>query len=218
MGLVACSFHGMHAMGGTIPVTSDSGGFNFTLTASSDVLTITYTDVTLSTINGISPVGGPISGTFSPATVNVISSNPAPPSSGGLTTYVVSEPGAGATKFFGTTMVAETTNQVATGFSYGGILGLNGVISSVVSPFLETSGTSPIIYDFSPFATQGAKILLSYIAVNSNFADTIANNGTISGTGSFSEIVPEPTSMTLLGIGMASVLAFRRRLARPVVS
>jgi len=220
LGLSACSFGEMNAMAGTVPVTSDGGGFNFTLTASSGVLTITYSDVSLTSINGTSPAGGPITGTFSTATVDVLSSSPSPPSSGGLTTYVLSEPGLGATKSFGTTLVGETKNQVSSGFSLGGTLSFSGLITSVVSPLIETPGTSPTIYSLAPLGNPGSVILLTYNSVGHSFGSAIASNGTISGTGSFTEIagVPEPASMALLGIGMTCFLAFRRYFVRPVVS
>ncbi len=65
---------------------------------------------------------------------------------------------------------------------------------------------------------------LTYNKVDADFATVIANGGTITGTGAFTEVgnvVPEPSSIALLGIGLSGVLAFRRyfkRFKRTVVA
>ena len=67
-----------------------------------------------------------------------------------------------------------------------GFLNLNGTVTSVISPDLETTGSSPTIYDFSPF-TKGGIMSLTYNQAGVDFANIIANGGTVTGTGGFSE-------------------------------
>jgi hypothetical protein len=72
-------------------------------------------------------------------------------------------------------------------------------------------------YDFSAFTTPGGRINIaltatSYTGGASSFNGVITTVGaSATGSGSFSQIaVPEPASMSLLGIGMCSLFAYRR--------
>ena len=53
---------------------------------------------------------------------------------------------------------------------------------------------------------------LTYNQAGVDFAAIIASGGSVTGTGGFSELAtaPEPTSFSLLGIGMTAFLAYRR--------
>jgi hypothetical protein len=97
-----------------------------------------------------------------------------------------------------------------------GFLNLKGSITSVVTPLLETTATSPTVYDFSRFSA-GNSIIQTYNKVGADFAAMIAGGGTITGTGGFSEVaiaVLEPTSLSILGIGMMAFLMYRREFDR----
>ena len=101
-------------------------------------------------------------------------------------------------------------------------------LTSAVAPaalpnFLNISGTVTGVptnnnptYDFSPFAPGGGMINVTLTATNfgggaTNFATLISTvGGTATGNGSFSQIVPEPATLSLLGIGMSGLVAFRR--------
>jgi hypothetical protein len=218
VGLVACSFGAANAMAGTVLVTSDGGNFDFSMTATTTggVTTVdfTYSDVTLTSVNGPgSPAGFPVASTFDPASLTLTGSVPTPPSIAGFTTYTFTEPAGGLAIFGdGTGTNAETLNHVTSGFSFGGTMSVNGTVAVVPThTIMETSGTSPTSYNFSPLGDPGSAILLTYNNVGATFGETIANGGTITGTGSFTEQagVPEPSSMALLGIGLSSLIALR---------
>lgn len=218
-GLLACSFGSMNATAGTVPVFQDAGTYNFTLTSNgAGQVTISYSDVLLTQING--PVSPLIASTLGTTTLDVTNTVSAPP----LTSYTLSQPTAGS-KTFGTggILTATLDYKLTGGFAINpGFLNLVGSVTSVPAPLLETTGTSPTIYDFSPFSTPGNVMTMSYTEAGANFAAVIASGGTISGTGGFSEIaataVPEPSSLALLGIGMTAFLAYRRVFKRSVVA
>jgi PEP-CTERM motif len=211
--LLACSVGISNATAGTEMVTSDGGTFDFTLTSNGHgSVTITDTFALLTTINGALPAGGPVAATFADitATVNLLVS--APP----VTSYSLS---GSSSKTYGdgtgsnATLGYSLTSAVAINPSF---LNVDGKETGVSSPLLETSGTSPTIYNFSDFAS-GASLTETYTSVGANFASVIANGGTITGTGAFTDAVnatPEPSSMALLGIGVTAVLAFRRVFKR----
>jgi hypothetical protein len=212
-GLLACSVGATNAMAGTVDVISDAGTFNFTLTSNGHgSITITDTLASLTTINGAVPAGGPVAATFADVTATVTLLVSAPP----VTTYSLS---GSSSKTYGDGSISNAalgyslTSAVAVNPSF---LNVYGTVTGVGSPLLETSGTSPTIYNFSDFAT-GGNLTETYTSVGANFASVIANGGTIIGTGAFAEAItstPEPSSMALLGIGMAVAVAFRRVFKR----
>jgi hypothetical protein len=215
-GLLACSFGPLSARAGTVLVTEDEGTFSFNMTSDGkgDV-TFSYSNVLLTTINDSLISTGSIASTFDTATVQVLSTVSAPP----FTTYTMTETTPGQ-KIYGTGAgsidSAILDNQVVNATAVNpGFLNLNGTITSVVSPLLETTATSPTVYSFADFAS-GNHITLTYNKVNADFASVIANGGTITGTGGFTAVasVPEPASMALLGVGMTCLLAYRRYFSR----
>jgi hypothetical protein len=211
--LLACSVGISNATAGTEMVTSDAGTFNFTLTSNGHgSITITDTLALLTTINGAVPAGGPVAATFADVTATVTLLVSAPP----VATYSLS---GSSSKTYGdgsisnATLGYSLTSAVAINPSF---LNVTGKITGVSSPILETSGTSPTIYNFSNYASGGS-LTETYTSVGANFASVIANGGTITGTGAFAQAVssvPEPSSMALFGIGMTAVVAFRRVFKR----
>jgi len=225
--LVVCGFGATEARAGSVLVTEDAGTYNFVLTSDgAGNVAITYSGVSLTTINGASIPGGSIAATFEGDALTVTSTTTTViPSVGTVTSYTFSEFPAG-TKSFGTGaggISVATLNYSATGGSTGPIstqfLNLVASVTGVSSPLLETAATSPTIYDFSPFK-PGGDMTLSYSMAGSDFAAVIKNGGTIRGTGGFTELdaVAEPASFALLGIGMTGFLAFRRFLKRMAIT
>jgi hypothetical protein len=222
-GLLAGSVIPLSAKAGTVLVSEDEGTYSYQLTSDGhgDV-TISYSNVLLTTINGSLISTGSIASTFATSTVQVVSAVSASP----FTSYVFSEPTPGAKSFgtgTGSIDTAVLDNKIVSGFAVNpGFLNLNGTISSVISPLLETTATSPTVYSFMEF-NAGNSLTLTYNKVGADFASVIANGGTITGTGGFSEVataVPEPASMALLGVGLTCLLAYRRRYlsSRPNLS
>jgi hypothetical protein len=215
--LLACSVGVTNGMAGTEIVTSDAGTFNFTLTSNGHgLVSIHDTLALLTTINGNVPVGGPVVATFPDITSSATLLVSAPP----VTTYSWA---GSSSKTFGdgtgsnATLQYSLTSAVAINPSF---LNIYGTVTGVTSPHLETTGTSPTIYDFSKFESGGS-MTETYTSTGANFASVIANGGTISGTGAFTESissVPEPNSMALLGIGMTAMVAFRRYFRRDVTA
>lgn len=212
-GLLACSVGVTNGMAGTVMVTSDAGTFNYTLTSNGlGSITITQTGAALTSINGVLTAGGPVAASFADvtATVGVLVSSPP------VTIYSLS---GSSSKTFGdgsisdATLTYSLTSAVAINPSF---LNVYGTVTGVTSPLLETTATSPTIYNFSGFA-GGGSLTRTYTDVGADFAAIIANGGTVSGTGAFADSiasVPEPTSIALLGIGMTAVIAFRRIFKR----
>jgi PEP-CTERM motif len=218
-GLLACSFGSMNATATTVPVFQDAGTYNFTLTSNgAGQLTISYTDVLLTQING--PVSPAITATLATATIDVTTTVSTPP----LTSYTLSQPTAGVKSFGTDALQTATLNYaMASGFAVNpGFLNLVGSVTGVPAPLLETTSTSPTIYDFSPFGTGSNVMTMTFNEAGANFASVIANGGTIVGTGGFSEIavsaIPEPSSFALLGIGVTAFLAYRRVFKRTFVA
>jgi PEP-CTERM motif-containing protein len=193
-------------------VTEDAGTFNFVLTADGHGhFSIDYTNAELTTINNAAIATGSIAALLPAVANHTVTSTV---TTGVLTSYTLTQP-APSDKFFGVGAGAidtahlqyELTSGVAIDPSF---LNLRGTIVGVPATLLETTATSPTVYDFSPYLA-GGEITRTYTDVGANFAAVIANGGTIIGTGAFSDqALPEPSSFALLGIGITAFLAYRR--------
>jgi len=204
----------MNAMAGTVLVYEDAGSFDFTLTANGHgSFTIAYSDAELTTVNNVAIPTGPIAALLPPVAPHTITSTV---SAGPFTSYTLTQP-APDEKYFavgaGAIQTSETTYDITNGTAINpGFLNLTGHVLDVIQPFFETTGTSPTVYDLSPYL-NGGDITRTYTAVGVNFASILADGGTVTGTGAFADMaaIPEPSSMALLGIGMSCLFAFRRR-------
>jgi hypothetical protein len=210
----------MNAMAGTVSVSEDAGTFSFTLTASNHgTFTITYTDALLTTINNAPIPTGLIAAQLPASAENNVTSTA---TAGIFTSYTLAQATPPQESFGvppGSILTATLQYNLTSGFAVDpGFLGLTGKMTGVPSTLLETSATAPTIYNFSPF-TNGGAVTQTFTKTTANFASVIANGGTITGTGAFTDqaVVPEPTSVALLGIGVSCFFAFRRCFKSNVV-
>jgi hypothetical protein len=212
-GLLACSFGNITSMAGTVDVYQDAGTFSFSLTSTgSGHFSISYSNALLTTINNDAIPTGSIEALLPTSAPHTVTSTV---TTGAFTSYTLSQPAPNLKSFGvgpGAILTATLEYELTTGTAINpGFLNLSGTINSVSSALLETTATSPTIYDFSAYSL-GADITRTYTSVGSNFANVIAHGGTIIGTGAFADLatIPEPSSMALLGIGVSCLFVGRR--------
>jgi hypothetical protein len=188
---------GAAAKAGSIAVLDDSGGgslMTVTGTSTGAILVGNSSNVTTSEVNGVTGLSLPTSYTVTITDVGPVI----------LGVRFVTATG---TTVIGTTANSEAIlDFTATGFASGGFIDLSGTISSVTEN--KYAG-----YSFSP-SMLGGDITLSVDKTMTDFASILGNSGMVvrnSGFG-FQQIgsVPEPASITLLGIGLVSLLVLRR--------
>jgi hypothetical protein len=129
----------------------------------------------------------------------------------GLLDLITAGSGSKTISYDGNSVVLDYS--ITSGVSFDGSLSFSGMITSASGPAVEG-------YNFANLV--GGAISVNLELVNSNFSGVLGSpSQSISGatlgvteTASPPVVVPEPTSMALLGIGMTSFLAFRRFLKR----
>jgi len=168
-----------------IIVTDDSGGSSIDVhgTASGGTAsTAAYSGDRLTSING--------------AAVNI-------PLSSTNITFTSAFTGSGTKTFGSGAAVAVLQFSITSGFASGHHLILDGVVTSVTTNLLPG-------YDFSKMV--GAENVIDINNAGANFGNIVGHAGTSaigSGFGlSETQVVPEPGSLTLLGLGLASFGAF----------
>jgi hypothetical protein len=169
-------------------VVTDAGGGSADVAGTATGATITtdsYTNTNITSVNLLS-VNLPLSMTIT------------------LTGSGTNITGSGSKTIDGTTLDFTVTD----GFAIGSHLNLDGTITSI-------SGSSPG-YDFSGMV--GADVSISLDKTGVNFGNIVGHAGTAvtaAGLGvEEASVVPEPTSIALLGIGMTGFLTFRRLFKR----
>jgi hypothetical protein len=132
--------------------------------------------------------------------------------------YLIALSPATYTKTFGSsaTGTAEltynlTAGQVVTVGSFS-FFNLAGLVTSVVADALPG-------FTFAPFA-NGLGLEGITLVAEGSFASVISTAGaSITGSGSFSEVaIPEPVSVSLLGIGLSGLLTLRRFFKRTSIA
>ncbi len=187
-------------------VTSDGGNFNWSLSSDgSGHLTITFTDVTLTSVDGSSITA--VDSTMTTLHAHYSETFSSPP------IYSFDMSGFGL-KRFGTVSGARAT--LGYDVTTGGTASVGGFSINATMPTANPFANNLLGFDFSPFS-KGGIMTISLSDTGVDLGAIIASGKMASGSGSFTEkanAVPEPASLALLGIGMTSFLAFRRLLKR----
>jgi PEP-CTERM motif len=102
--------------------------------------------------------------------------------------------------------------SINSGLVFGNFFNMSGVVTAVAENNLPG-------YDFSNFSAPGSLISLSITKAGTNFSNIVNHAGTHafgSGVALEQSAVPEPTSLSLLGIGLSGFLAYRGLFKRAV--
>lgn len=95
---------------------------------------------------------------------------------------------------------------------------LDGRVLSAPQPLLTLgTGASQKTYDFTPLVGGRIQFVMTapqFNGTNSFFGLFQTVGATASGSMAFSQIVPEPTSAALMGVGLIGLLFHRRRMAK----
>src|SRR5262245_17962670 len=207
--VAAMTVFGSAAQAANIVVNDDSGTLGtFTLTnngivGSTATLQLDFTSPAAQATDAINGVATVIPASFeSPIFLDVT------PVGGGVYTVVTSE----HIKTFGDVVgsQAQLTFSLTTAVTpLNNFLNLQGLVTSVVLNALAFGGDT---YDFSQYSTGLGLSNITLVGARftgaTSFAGLIENVGaTATGSGSFSQVavIPEPSSMALLGIGLSGL-------------